>query len=209
MVWLRLHTDILGDPKLIRATREGAKCLYLTPWLLAFAKQADDGGRLSVGGVPAEPRDIARLIPNTTAREVEKCAKALQGIGVLVIDEYGILKFPQWETRQSKPSATPAAVTQRVRKHRQAKEEREKGAENETPSGVFHTPPNETPPEERRGEEKRGEEKRGVLQRDPKAGAPDGAPEVEAPELTPQELLERKERFKAGIRELQEAEAKK
>jgi hypothetical protein len=43
----------------------------------------------------------------------------------------------------------------------------------------------------------------------PPAGfAPEGAPPAETPGLTAQEVLQRKERFKAGIRELQQEEAR-
>lgn len=120
MLWLRLHTDILADPKLMRAAREGAKCLSLTPWLLAFAKQADTGGRLTVGRVPAEPQDIAAMIPGTTTQTVQGCMNELTAIGVLVADEDKVLRFSRWNARQSKPSTALKAVRERVQKHRSA-----------------------------------------------------------------------------------------
>jgi hypothetical protein len=46
MTWAKLYTDILSDPKLMRAARLGHEQLQLLPWFVVFAKQADDRGRL-------------------------------------------------------------------------------------------------------------------------------------------------------------------
>ena len=119
MTWLRLHTDILSDPKLMRAARAGAKQLHLAPWLMAFAKQADDGGRLSIGNEAAEPPDIAATIPCVTARMVQQCQRELLAIGVLTEDDDGVLRFVRWEPRQSKPSNTPEGRRERMQRHRE------------------------------------------------------------------------------------------
>lgn len=119
MAWAKLHTDILGDPKLMRAARKGAKGLQLTPWLIVFAKQANDGGRLTVGEDAAEPADIAVLIPGATARAVADCQASLMAIGVLVTDPDGALRFAQWERRSgAKSYDPPEKVKERVRQFR-------------------------------------------------------------------------------------------
>lgn len=119
MAWAKLHTDILGDVKLIRASRKGARHLVLLPWLIAFAKAADDEGRLSVGGIPAEPEDIAPLIPDSKPAHVAGCLASLAAIGVLSIDTDGAYRFTQWSRRSDTyPSDDPKAVRDRVREHR-------------------------------------------------------------------------------------------
>lgn len=120
MAWAKLHTDILGDPKLLRAARKGAKSLVVLPWLIAFAQQADDEGRLTVGGEPAEAEDIAALLPGVTARQVADCLAALEGIGVLARAGQ-TLRFAAWERRAGKPSDSVSAIRERVQKHRETK----------------------------------------------------------------------------------------
>lgn len=120
-LWAKLHVDILGDPKLMRAARKGAKGLILTPWLIAFAKQANDEGRLTVAGEPAEPVDISALLPGVTARAVAESLASLKRIGVLVTDDDGALRFAAWEKRSvgGKPSDQKGAVLERVHRLRQ------------------------------------------------------------------------------------------
>lgn len=139
MPWAKLHTDILGDPKLMRASRKGAKGLLLTPWFIAFAKEADDDGRLTVNGEPAEPVDMASLIPNTTARGVSEAQSSLRRLGVLVQDEDGALRFAAWEKRSGggKPSDRPESVLERVHRHRRGKVKRDT-PESETPTVTPH-----------------------------------------------------------------------
>lgn len=121
-MYARLWVDILNDPKLMRAAREGAKHLTLLPWLIAFAKRADADGRLEISGIPAEPRDIAREIPNTNARSVAKCCEELRRIHVLELDEDGCYRFTAWDYRNSgKTSDSKEAIAERVRKHRARK----------------------------------------------------------------------------------------
>jgi hypothetical protein len=116
--WAKLHTDILGDRKLMRAARHGAVGLEYTPWLFAFAKEADDDGRLTVNGEPAEPDDLAALIPCSTADRIAGCLAALTELEVLVTGADGALRFARWGPRQSKPSKAAPAVLNRVHKHR-------------------------------------------------------------------------------------------
>ena len=119
MAWLKLHTDVLGDSKLMRAARKGAKNLALLPWLLAFAKEANDGGRLTVDGVPADPEDIAALIPGVRPKDVTTCCDSLISIRILTRDDDGAYRFTNWQKRQQKPpSDAPERVRERVQKHR-------------------------------------------------------------------------------------------
>lgn len=118
IVWAKVHSDILGDPKLMRAARKGYAGLELTPWLIVFAKAAKDGGRLTVNGEPAEPADLAPLIPCSTESSIIAALASLEAIGVLVPDEDGALRFATWEGRQAKPSDSREAVAERVQRHR-------------------------------------------------------------------------------------------
>lgn len=119
-LYARLWTDILDDPKLLRAARLGAKNLDKLPWLIAFAKRADSDGRLEISGEKAEPADIARSIPGATERQVRGCIEALLKLKVLVPDADGVPKFGSWDFRNSgKTSDSREAVAERVRKHRE------------------------------------------------------------------------------------------
>jgi hypothetical protein len=167
MAWAKLHTDILGDPKLMRAARKGARDLLYLPWFIAFAKLADDDGRLTVGGEPADPVDISALIPGGKANAVRASLASLEAIGVLVRDG-DALCFARWSVRsEAKPSDSASAVAERVRRHRErvkASEGNANGnatsnARDVTPGNALHeTPDNAT--EKRRGEKRRvrGEE---------------------------------------------------
>lgn len=190
MAWVKLHDDILGDPKLMRAARVGGQELVLLPWLLAFASKAADHGRLSVGATAAEPEDIAYQTPGVTAAQVEACMRALVAIGVLNADDDGCLRFAKWEDRQAKPSDSKSAVRERVKRHRAKKhpvtrDSNAKGAlqgvtsAQDAPESVDVTPCNAT--EKRRGEEKRREaekRKRPAADASGGASAPDSAPLV-------------------------------
>lgn len=116
--WAKLHSDILGDPKLMRAAREGAQRLDLLPWFLAFAKQANDDGRLTVGGLPAVPADFVPLIPCITEADVAAALAALSDLGVLTMDADHALRFARWQDRQTKPSASREAWKERQRRSR-------------------------------------------------------------------------------------------
>ena len=119
MAWCKLHTDIIGDPKLLRAARKGARHLHWLPWLIAFAKAADDDGRLTVNGEPAEPEDIAPQLPGATIDSVRLCMDELESISVLYRDMDGALAFTQWEARSGRRASEDGeAVAERVRKHR-------------------------------------------------------------------------------------------
>lgn len=168
MAWAKLHTDILADPKLMRASRRGARGLLLLPWLIAFAKYVDDDGRLTVAGDPAEPEDLIDVIPCTRKEDVALALEELTGLGVLVREEgTGVLRFHTWEERQGrpKPSDTPEAQRERKRKSRQAN--KKGGVTPHVTRDVTPTrhaevtrdvTPNVTPPEKKRGEENRAEQ---------------------------------------------------
>lgn len=122
--YAKLWTDIIGDEKLMRASRKGAKQLVLLPWFIAFAKKADDGGRLTVAGEPAESHDFVAAIPGATRKMVDAGLRSLERIGVLIRDQDGALRFAAWERRQwMAPSDTPEQVRERVAKHRARKRE--------------------------------------------------------------------------------------
>lgn len=116
--WVKLHNDVLGDPKLLRAARKGARHLELLPWLLVFANAADDDGRLTIGGEPAEAEDIAPLIPGASVRAVKSCMISLESVGILVPDDDGTLAFLSWARRTGAPSDHPDRVKERVTRHR-------------------------------------------------------------------------------------------
>jgi hypothetical protein len=123
MAWAKLHTDILGDPKLMRAARKGARHLYLLPWLFAFAKAAEDDGRLTVNGTAIEPEDLVPLIPGAGIRSIRACLLEAEEIGVLVRDPDAALRLTSWEKRSGKPSDAPESVRERVARHRALKRE--------------------------------------------------------------------------------------
>lgn len=116
--WAKVWTDILGDPKLMRAARKGQTGLELTPWLIVFARAAKDGGRLTINGDPVEVDDLLPLIPCSTPASITACLDALLQLAVLVKDEDGALRFSTWEERQAKPSDSREAVRERVERHR-------------------------------------------------------------------------------------------
>lgn len=123
MAWVKIHTEILGDDKLMRAARKGATHLLLVPWLMVFAKAADDGGRLTVGGEPADPEDIADKCPGATAADVTACLEELTRFTKSLIrrDRDGAYRFLNWVKRQEKPSDSRESVRERVTRHRAKK----------------------------------------------------------------------------------------
>jgi len=108
MAWAKLHTEILGDPKLLRAARKGHKTLWLLPWFIAFAKLANDGGRLTVGRHPADPEDIAALVPNASMKEVRSCMESLLSLAILAQDDDGAYRFVKWSRRNDSPRGEDA-----------------------------------------------------------------------------------------------------
>jgi hypothetical protein len=93
--------------------------------LLAYAKRADDDGRLSVNGEPMEGEDLAQSIPGVFAEAVETCLRELEEIGVLVRDGDDVLRFAAWERRAAgKPSDARSAIAERVRRSRQRAREK-------------------------------------------------------------------------------------
>lgn len=185
MPWAKLHTDILGDPKLMRAARNGMKGLELLPWIIAFAKEADDGGRLSVGEEPAEPVDIANLVPGISAKRLAISLENLEAIGVLLRDSDNYLRFSAWERRSgAKSSDSAESVRERVAAHRkrqrEAREAQALATSTDSTSGNALPESGNTPDvtlsnaiEKRRGEKNREEKRRGASA---PAGAPPGPP---------------------------------
>lgn len=140
-LWLKFWCDALDDPKLMRAARKGATQLKLLPWILLFAKRAEDDGRLTVNGEAAEAEDIARSLPAVAAAEVATALTELEQIGVLVRGEDDVLTFAAWEARAaSPPSDSREAVRERVRDYRKRQRvlRAEQGAGNrETPRNAL------------------------------------------------------------------------
>jgi hypothetical protein len=144
-LFAKLWTDVLGDEKLMRAARKGARNLQLLPWLIAFAKKAEDDGRLTVDGAPAEPIDISTQVPNATPRAVAASFEELLSVGVLIRQDDGALAFANWHKRsERKPSDDPDAVRARVQKHRarNAKPGADSGSSNA--NGNAHVTPSVT-----------------------------------------------------------------
>lgn len=144
--WAKVSTDVLSDPKLMKAARSGAKNLEFLLWILVFAKKSDDNGRLTVGGKPAEVEDIAEGIPTSKAlarRGVKRCLEALLYIGVLAEEPDGALRFTRWDKRQhGKPSDTPERVASRVKAHR---ERTKSGPQSNAPSNASGNAPRNAP----------------------------------------------------------------
>ncbi len=156
-LFAKLWTDILSDPKLLRAARKGAKHLHLLPWLIAFAKLADDNGRLSVNGEPAEPEDIADGIPCVTPRQVAQCIAELEQLGILVLSEGDdVVRFATWEQRnRAKKSDSAEAIRDRVAKHRKRKRDGDDGSGNALQGGVTKTTEQEIEQEKEKEREQR------------------------------------------------------
>jgi hypothetical protein len=133
MAWLKVHTDILGDPKLQRGVRAGLKGLELVPWLLIFAKQANDDGRLSIGDHAATGEDIAPLIPGARAHHVDACLTSCLAIGVLEQGDDGVPFFPNWARRQGRPADMPERTRERMRKSRERRNAALAGSGDVTP----------------------------------------------------------------------------
>lgn len=181
MAWAKLHTDILGDPKLMRAARKGVQGLEWLPWLIAFAKQADDDGRLTVGGEPADPVDISDLVPGATAKTIARALNSLEKLGILTRDDDETLRFSRWHERSGgKPSDAPSAIRERVTRHRARKSLQDNTDSNDS-NALQGVSRNAT--EKRREEEKReeGEESARVTRAPrPRKPARAFAPEVQA-----------------------------
>lgn len=140
--WCKLYTDIVGDAKLLRAARKGAKGLVVLPWLFAWAKQHDpeDSGRLVLDGAPIEGEDVAPLLPGVRAADVDACMAACESIGVLVRDPDDVLRFATWEERSGKGSGKPSdakeRVHERVTRHRQKRRAAE-GTDGNAPGNAL------------------------------------------------------------------------
>lgn len=145
LTWCKLHTDILGDAKLMRAARQGGRHLVILPWLFAWVRENDatDSGRLVVGDAPAEPEDIAALIPGVTPKQVRQCLESLLNIGVATLDTRGVIVLTSWDHRSGpnsgKPSDQPEAIRERVRRHRAQKQVAAAQAVTEDASDADHT----------------------------------------------------------------------
>lgn len=129
MAFVKLHTDIIGDAKLLRAARKGSTALLWLPWLLVFAKSSEDNGRLTVNREPAEPDDIAPLIPGATKKQIAQCMRELEDIGILVRDG-DVLRFKRWDARAGKDSDTRDATRNRKRLQRERESREREHAES-------------------------------------------------------------------------------
>jgi hypothetical protein len=156
MLWVKLHTDILSDPKLMRAALRGAKHLHLLPWLLVFAKNSRDSGRISIAGEPAEPELIAAAVPGVKPKQIVAAMRELEEIGVLSTDDDGAKRFVNWDKRAEKPSDHPSAVKDRV--HRLRERKRDGNAGETRVKRVTPSIGNATEGEEEEEEEEEGEE---------------------------------------------------
>jgi hypothetical protein len=155
MPWLKLHTDILGDLKLKRAVRGGLRELELLPWLMAFAKHADDDGRLTVGGAPATPEEIAELLPGVKPKRVATCIASAEAIGILAPDFDGAMRFVNFARRQGHPSDSREEVAKRVARYR---DKRKASGNDGNPVTVTTKTPRYGNDHKRREEENRGDE---------------------------------------------------
>lgn len=193
MAWAKLHTDILGDPKLMRAARKGMAGLVLLPWLIVAAKHADDDGRLTVGGHAMEADDLVPMIPGATPAEVMIALANLTELGVLVA-ENGVLRFAAWHPRQSKPSDSNEAWRERQQRSRARRKTEAKHdtsepvtpppSENVTPRHATVTPRGHAIEAEGEVEEKKSTSADAAV---PRAGARATAPTPRAP--APPDLL--------------------
>lgn len=142
LTWCKLHTDVLGDAKLQRAVRKGARGFVVLPWLIVWARAHDetDAGRLVLGGEPADPEDVVAQIPDpdVTAEQVAACMASCEAIGVLERDADGVLRFAAWAERSgrasTRPSDRPEAVRERVRQHRERKRQQGQPGQQASPA---------------------------------------------------------------------------
>lgn len=157
-LWAKLSVDILGDPKLMRASRKGSKGVEMLPWFIAWAKRAEDGGRLTIDGEPAEISDFLADIPGATSRSIEAAISSLIEIGVLQREDDGALTLVRFSKRQyGKPSNTPERTRERKRVSRASSHEH---SSDVTPKVTRAVTPNVTPQSgERRAESKEIEQR--------------------------------------------------
>jgi hypothetical protein len=156
--WVKLHTEILSDPKLMQGMRRGLKGLGVLPWLLPFARRAGDEGRLTIAGEAASAADIAAELPDRTmtAKYVAAGLESLLTLGVLTADDDGALRFTRWGERAGdrKPSDRPEAIRTRVTKFR----ERHAADNGNAPRNALHENGNALRNAPDREIEKEGEE---------------------------------------------------
>jgi hypothetical protein len=143
MDWVRLHTDTLDDRLLRRAARNGASQLHLIPWVWLFAGQADDGGRLTIDGVPADAADVADAIPGTTvtADDVATLLADLEALPDasphrLVRDADGAYRITGWDVRAG---ASRSETSEATRERKRAQRQREREAREAAQAGATAT----------------------------------------------------------------------
>lgn len=113
MAWVKLHTDILGDRRLMEGAASGLRGLELLPWFMAFARRADDRGRLTVAGAPADPEDVASGIPGATPGRVAIATLSLLKIRAVQFDSDGALRIANRYWRGAR-RAIPRAIRDAV-----------------------------------------------------------------------------------------------
>jgi hypothetical protein len=92
--WLADDPPWFCNPQLLRAARDGAKHLVLLPWIICYAKAADDRGRLTTHGEPATAAEIAQTIPGVGTARVCAALGELFAFDLLGVDEDGAFAFP-------------------------------------------------------------------------------------------------------------------
>jgi DnaD/phage-associated family protein len=120
--WFRLYTEIMDDPKLAGWTGDQFRVLI---YLFCLARQSDEPGLIKM--TPAEIAWRTRQ-PVELIEEVLRLGTA--GERPILAREEGGIRVVKFTTRQyDNPSDHPAAVAERVRRHRRNKKE---GNGNET-----------------------------------------------------------------------------
>jgi len=136
-LFVKWYLDALSDPVIARAARNGAKKLEMLPWLMAWAKRANDDGRLTINGDPATPLDIAETMSiRPKAGEVERALAELMAVGLVVRDDDGAFRLSEWSRQSAKPSDSREQTAER--KRRQRERERHEQSSPVTPCHAPH-----------------------------------------------------------------------
>lgn len=120
MKWFRLYSEIVHDPK-VRRLKDAAKFGILVG-LLALAGESKVRGWVCIDeDMPYELDELAEILM-ATEDKISETISELQKLRIIQMGEDGIIKFANWEKRQyDKPSDSPEAVKERVKRHREKK----------------------------------------------------------------------------------------
>lgn len=138
MRWCRLYGDMVDDPK-IGTLSDGQFRTWIE--LLCLATKAEDEG--DTGMTPGEASWALR-------RNVTETLQELIDRSLVHYSETGTLVITKWANRQSKSDSS----TDRVRKHREKKQEKQGGNKDETDETLQGCSSNA--PEQSRAEQSRG-----------------------------------------------------